>query len=85
MEGGETTVQGEDVEQYQRSRSVSVTRDLKRSTGGNCDEVVRGNQKLVVGLLEDWYRSRRREVPGETQLSSYAKQILETIAKNRSS
>lgn len=44
----------------------------------------RGNQKLVVGLLEDWYRSRRREVPGETQLSSYAKQILETIAKNRS-
>ena len=43
----------------------------------------RGNQKLVVGLLEDWYRSRRREVPGETQLSGYAKQILETIAKNR--
>lgn len=44
----------------------------------------RGNQKLVVGLLEDWYRSRRREVPGETQLSGYAKLILETIAKNRS-
>lgn len=43
----------------------------------------RGNQTLIVGLLEDWYRSRRSEVPSETQLSSYAKQILESIAKNR--
>lgn len=43
----------------------------------------RGNQTLVVGLLEDWYRSRRLEVPSETQLSPYAKQILEVIAKNR--
>lgn len=43
----------------------------------------RGNQKLIVGLLEDWYRDRRLEVPSETQLSGYAKQILETIAKNR--
>lgn len=44
----------------------------------------RGNQKLIIRLLEDWYRTRRLEVPGETQLSGYAKQILETIAKNRS-
>ncbi len=45
----------------------------------------RGNQKLIVGLLEDWYRDRRLEVPSETQLAGYAKQILETIAKNRRS
>lgn len=46
---------------------------------------MRGNQKLIIGLLEDWYRSRRLEVPSETQLSGYAKQILETMAKNRAS
>lgn len=45
----------------------------------------RGNQKLIVGLLEDWYRDRRLEVPSETQLSGYARQILEAIAKNRGS
>lgn len=45
----------------------------------------RGNQKLIVGLLEDWYRDRRLEVPSETQLSGYARQILEAIAKNRAS
>lgn len=45
----------------------------------------RGNQKLIVGLLEDWYRNRRCEVPSETQLSAYAKQILEAVAKNRTS
>ncbi len=44
----------------------------------------RGNQKRIVGLLEDWYRSRRAAVPGETQLALYAKQILDVIAKNRS-
>jgi hypothetical protein len=46
---------------------------------------MRGNQKLIIGLLEDWYRDRRLEVPSETQLSGYAKQILQTIAKNRAS
>lgn len=45
----------------------------------------RGNQIRIIELLEDWYDSRRRETPSRTQLSSYAKQILETIAKNRSS
>lgn len=45
----------------------------------------RGNQTRIIELLEDWYDSRRRETPSRTQLSSYAKQILETIAKNRSS
>lgn len=45
----------------------------------------RGNQTRIIELLEDWYDSRRREIPSRTQLSSYAKQILETIAKNRSS
>lgn len=45
----------------------------------------RGNQKLIVGLLEDWYRDRQLDVPSETQLAGYAKQILETIAKNRRS
>lgn len=45
----------------------------------------RGNQARIIELLEDWYDSRRRETPSRTQLSSYAKQILETIAKNRSS
>lgn len=45
----------------------------------------RGNQKLIVGLLEDWYRTRRRTVPSETQLALHAKLILEAIAKNRAS
>jgi len=44
-----------------------------------------GNQTVVIRLLEDWYRGRRLDVPSESQLSPYAKQILETIAKNRSS
>ena len=44
-----TTVQGEDVERYERSRSVSVSQDLKRRTGRNSDEAVGGNQKLTVG------------------------------------
>ncbi|BBE33083.1 hypothetical protein [Sphingosinicella microcystinivorans] len=43
----------------------------------------RGNQKQIVALLEDWYHSRRRPAPSETQLSLYAKQILDVIAKNR--
>lgn len=43
----------------------------------------RGNQKQIVALLEDWYHSRRAPVPSETQLSLYAKQILDVIAKNR--
>jgi hypothetical protein len=43
----------------------------------------RGNQKRIVGLLEDWYRDRRLPVPSETQLSLYAKQVLGVIAKNR--
>lgn len=45
----------------------------------------RGNQRVIIELLEDWYRSRRREVPSESQLTPYAREILETIAKNRSS
>ena len=45
----------------------------------------RGNQREIIELLEDWYRSRRLKVPSETQLAPYANQILETIAKNRSS
>lgn len=45
----------------------------------------RGNQKLIVGLLEDWYRTRRQTVPSETQLALHAKLILEAIAKNRAS
>lgn len=43
----------------------------------------RGNQKQIVALLEDWYHSRRGPAPSETQLSLYAKQILDVIAKNR--
>lgn len=43
----------------------------------------RGNQKLIRDLLEDWYRSRRQTVPGETQLALHAKLILDVIAKNR--
>lgn len=43
----------------------------------------RGNQKQIVGLLEDWYRKRRLAVPSETQLALYAKNILAVIAKNR--
>lgn len=45
----------------------------------------RGNQKEIIELLEDWYRGRRLKVPSQTQLAPYANQILETIAKNRSS
>lgn len=45
----------------------------------------RGNQKEIIELMEDWYRGRRLKVPSETQLAPYANQILETIAKNRSS
>lgn len=45
----------------------------------------RGNQRVIIELLENWYRSRRREVPSESQLTPYAREILETIAKNRSS
>lgn len=45
----------------------------------------RGNQTLIFGLLEDWYRSRRQKVPSETQLRLYAKMIVEVIAKNRAS
>ena len=45
----------------------------------------RGNQKEIIALMEDWYRGRRLKVPSETQLAPYANQILETIAKNRSS
>ena len=44
----------------------------------------RGNQREIIELLEDWYRSRRLKVPSETQMAPYANQILETIAKNRS-
>ena len=43
-----TTVQGEDVEQYQRSRSVTVSQDMLRSTGRDCRATVGGDQKLVV-------------------------------------
>lgn len=45
----------------------------------------RGNQKEIIELMEDWYRGRRLKVPSQTQLAPYANQILETIAKNRSS
>lgn len=45
----------------------------------------RGNQKEIIELMEDWYRGRRLRVPSQTQLAPYANQILETIAKNRSS
>lgn len=45
----------------------------------------RGNQKEIIELLEDWYEGRRLKVPSQTQLAPYANQILETIAKNRSS
>lgn len=45
----------------------------------------RGNQTRIIELLEDWYDGHRREIPSRTQLSSYAKQILQTIEKNRSS
>ncbi|MBB5708533.1 hypothetical protein [Sphingopyxis panaciterrulae] len=45
----------------------------------------RGNQREVIELMEEWYRGRRLKVPSQTQLAPYANQILETIAKNRSS
>jgi hypothetical protein len=45
----------------------------------------RGNQKEIIELMEDWYRGRRLKVPSQTQLAPYANQILESIAKNRSS
>lgn len=45
----------------------------------------RGNQQRILGLLEDWYRSRRQKVPSESQLRLYAKVIVEVIAKNRAS
>ncbi|HEV7312252.1 hypothetical protein [Sphingopyxis sp.] len=45
----------------------------------------RGNQREIIELMEDWYRGRRLKVPSQTQLAPYANQILETIAKNRSS
>lgn len=45
----------------------------------------RGNQREIIELMEDWYRGRRLKVPSQTQLAPYANQILEMIAKNRSS
>jgi hypothetical protein len=45
----------------------------------------RGNQREIIELLENWYRDRRLNVPSQSQLAPYANQILETIAKNRSS
>jgi hypothetical protein len=45
----------------------------------------RGNQTIIIGLLQSWYLDRDQKEPGETQLASYANQILEAIAKNRAS
>ena len=43
----------------------------------------RGSQTQVTDLLEDWYGTKRLPVPSRTQLSLYAKSVLEVIAKNR--
>ncbi|WP_174275017.1 hypothetical protein [Sphingomonas bacterium] len=43
----------------------------------------RGNQTQIADLLEDWYRTKGGSIPSRTQLSLYAKLILEVIAKNR--
>ena len=43
----------------------------------------RGNQTMIVGLLEAWYDSKRLIPPSETQLTIYAKMILAVIEKNR--
>jgi hypothetical protein len=45
----------------------------------------RGNQTMIVGLLETWYDTKRVNPPSETQLTIYAKVILAVIEKNRAS
>lgn len=43
----------------------------------------RGSKTQVTDLLEDWYRTKRLPVPSRTQLSLYAKSVVDVIAKNR--
>ena len=43
----------------------------------------RGNQTMIVDLLDAWYDSKRLIPPSETQLTIYAKMILAVIEKNR--
>jgi hypothetical protein len=43
----------------------------------------RGNQTMIVSLLDSWYISKRITAPSDTQLANYAKIILAVIEKNR--
>ncbi len=43
----------------------------------------RGNQTMIVSLLDSWYVSKRITAPSDTQLANYAKIILAVIEKNR--